>query len=799
MISLPTRLNPISIAIAAACVGLSLTATQVASADNNNARDWPIPEHDFEQLSDVQDWPLTSDFSAIQPQIESLRSEDLHSHLLSRSASQYCPSTTNSAAAMSGTIAPNAVPLEKQIYLFADQVSNDGNNPETWQLRGAVELVQDTLAIRANSMDIYNGSPQKIELEGHIRYISGTATEVELGFQAQRGHLLPETDQGSFETARYLLPKKRVRGTASRVNLINADKKQFHNLTYSTCPVPKDSWQVTSSEMTTNLETGRAEIWNAVVRIKDVPVFYTPYANFPIDGRRLTGFLLPSFGSSKTGGFEFSTPFYWSIAPNYDAVITPTVISERGVHTSAEMRYLFSGHSGTFSTGLLFNDQITNDDRYLVKFIDDSQWDNGWNTSLHYSDISDREYLNDFTTNLASVSTSTLHRYFKATRNIGDWRIAARIDDYKAIDPTLLPIDAPYQVLPRITAARNFRFSESANYLAVTTEVSNFRNNAKVNGSRWLIRPELHFPSRSRWYETDTVVSLDAATYVLNDTTIGGFDSRPTRVIPSLSSFGKLIFESDSLVAGFTQTLEPTVMYLYTPEINQTRTPNFDSGTFERNYAGLFRRNRFTGGDRVGDENRITLGLTTRLLDDEGDQHLRADIGQSFFFEDRGVQLPGVAAANKRRSELAAQITASFDSGIEFSSGLIYDPVLDDIAQATVDFSYRGERDNLLKFRHRFVDNNTNLSEIIGRWKINPRWQFVGRMGYSHRLNQTIETLFGLEYQSCCWAFRVVNRSVQSGIGGQLNESILFEFELKGLSNVGNSIGNLLESRIDRF
>jgi LPS-assembly protein len=69
---------------------------------------------------------------------------------------------------------------------------------------------------------------------------------------------------------------------------------------------------------------------HARLRIRGIPVLYTPYINFPIDDRRKSGFLVPSIGSSDDNGFELITPYYWNIAPNLDATFYPRYMSKRG-------------------------------------------------------------------------------------------------------------------------------------------------------------------------------------------------------------------------------------------------------------------------------------------------------------------------------------------------------------------------------------------------------------------------------------------------------------------------------------
>ncbi|EJS87139.1 LPS assembly outer membrane complex protein LptD, partial [Pasteurella multocida subsp. multocida str. Anand1_cattle] len=70
-----------------------------------------------------------------------------------------------------------------------------------------------------------------------------------------------------------------------------------------------------------------AEMWHARFKVHGVPIFYTPYLQLPIGDRRRSGLLLPNFGTSNRDGYFYEQPFYWNIAPNLDATMTPKYMS----------------------------------------------------------------------------------------------------------------------------------------------------------------------------------------------------------------------------------------------------------------------------------------------------------------------------------------------------------------------------------------------------------------------------------------------------------------------------------------
>ena len=64
----------------------------------------------------------------------------------------------------------------------------------------------------------------------------------------------------------------------------------------------------------------------------------------------------------------------------------------------------------------------------------------------------------------------------------------------------------------------------------------------------------------------------------------------------------------------------------------------FDTGEYSFSYSSLFRDNRFSGSDRIGDENKLSLGVTSRWIEENGFERQRVSVGQAVYFKDREVQ-----------------------------------------------------------------------------------------------------------------------------------------------------------------
>ena len=106
------------------------------------------------------------------------------------------------------------------------------------------------------------------------------------------------------------------------------------------------------------------------------------------------------------------------------------------------------------------------------------------------------------------------------------------------------------------------------------------------------------------------------------------------------------------------QTLEPRLFYLYVPFDNQDDIPVFDTGEYDFNYWTLFRENRFSGPDRMGDANQLALALTSRFLNPaSGIQQLSVSVGSLLYFRDRKVTLPGEPVETSTSSSIIGELT----------------------------------------------------------------------------------------------------------------------------------------------
>jgi LPS-assembly protein len=343
----------------------------------------------------------------------------------------------------------------------------------------------------------------------------------------------------------------------------------------------------------------------------------------------------------------------------------------------------------------------------------------------------------------------------------------------------------------------------------VRAELVRFERADSVIGERLDLQPKLQFSwAAEGGYVTPTLKAWHTS-YLL-DSTPSGVSEGP-RTLPLFSLDSGAFFERPLLLQDrpLLQTLEPRLYYLYVPFQNQSQLPVFDTELGDLNFAQIFQDNRFTGSDRVGDANQLTLGMTTRFLDRQtGVERLRASVGQIRYFEDRRVTLPGEPVETSSASDLLGEVSARLAARWSARLQLQWNPATQGTDKASVNVRYEPSEHRIVNVAYRFVNPELNQTDSSGvmsgldqtdmavLWPIGDRWTIVGRWNYSFEDRRTLQSVFGFGYESCCWAVRIAAREYVKTSGGGTNKAVFMELELKGLTRFGNRIEDLLERGI---
>ena len=678
------------------------------------------------------------------------------------------------------------------IELQADKAQARDKNIFT--LEGKAVAQMDWQRLEADNITYYQDEG-RIDATGNVLY-----TSPELVVDGDRGTLYPDIDTGDLEQVRYALPEQHARGTASSMELDGRQFQHLQDVSYTTCPVSSPDWEIFAKQVDLDQEEGRGVARHARVELKGVPVLWTPYLSFPLDDRRKSGLLIPKYGVTDETGVNISVPYYWNIAPDKDATIVPRYMSDRGLMLGGEFRYLNRTNSGELRGEYLPSDKKRNNkDRYLVGFQHRGNPLPRLETSILASKVSDDFYFDDFGTNLVQTSQTNLERSAAAAYHGRGWNMGIMVQNYQTIDPTISAETRPYEQIPKVVfdtapASRllgmKFEANAEANYFKHSGDVL-------VDGSRFDIQPRLSLPvNRPGWY-VDPSVSVRYTAYNL-DKTAAGQNNSPSRTTPIVSLDAGSFFERTSRwgETDFIQTLEPRLFYLYVPDVDQDDIPIFDTGEYDFNYWNLFRENRFSGPDRMGDANQLAVALTSRFLNPaSGVQQFSVSVGSLLYFRDRNVTLPGEPVETDSSSNIIGELTLALAHNWRAKAETQWSPHASQFDRNSVHLQYRKGSRQLVNLAYRYRRGIQEQTDISMLWPLGKSWHMVGRWNYSLLDNRTIDVLGGLGYESCCWTVQVVGRSFIKTLNARTN-AIFLQLELKGLGRLVNTVDTALERGI---
>jgi LPS-assembly protein len=700
-------------------------------------------------------------------------------------------------------------PETSEVDVKADQVQLQPGGTSIFT--GDVDINRAGQELSANRAT-YNRNTGDLTANGEVRL-----RDSEIIIDSEQAEWSLESDEGRMLDAEYRLRETHARGEASHVLRQGRSKTNLKNATYTTCPEGSNAWQLKADKVRLNHETAVGEAEDVVIRVGNVPIFYTPYINFPLNDERKSGFLIPSFGSSDETGFDLITPYYWNIAPNLDATLAPRYMSDRGLMLGGEFRYLYGWGEGQFEAQYLNSDDhrgssddinpFYQEDRELFSWQHKTKGFENWYAKVDYNFVSDGYFFEDFGSSLSSSSRTHLRRLLETGYATDAWDFKARLQGYQA----LRDVRKQYKRLPQLLLTGYLPDQAYGLTYEIEGEYVEFDHDDRVDGQRMRFESAVSRPMGTAGYFVTPRVAINHTQYNLTNDTTNTYDDNASTTLPILSLDSGLFFDRAFQLgdSNYIQTLEPRAFYLYIPERDQSDIPDFDTRLSTFNMIRLFSYDRFIGGDRVGDANQLSLALTTRFINEEtGKERLRLTVGQIQYFEDRTVTLPSGTAETDSDSDLIAEAVAYIHDEWALTAESQWDTGDKQSNMSAVGVRYRGESGTILNVSHRYrrenVVNNPGdgleTVDISTQLPLGDRWQFYGRWFRDLEESRTLEGLAGLQYDSCCWATRLVVRNYINDVDDDdRNMAIYLQFELKGLGNFGKKSDSLLESSIRGF
>ncbi len=660
------------------------------------------------------------------------------------------------------------------LSIDADDMEIHGKNVFIYQGKVTMERAdQSLLADKAT----YNHDLGTFEAEGNLHY-KESGTELE----GDHMKLNTNTDRGTIDNASYRILDTGASGDAEQIEMASRYINRYHNATYTTCPATDKSWELEAEQVELDELEGWGSAKNAVVSFKGVPILYTPSYTFPLDERRKSGVLFPSWGYTESGGGDVSAPYYLNLAANRDATITPRIIGKRGISLSGNFRYLNIDNQGEVDASFLPSDDLHGDDRYQFKLdhqgtLQSAELINPVSYTVDFSTLSDKDYLTDFGNTLGLSSSDTLEQTATISYSQDRWSLSALLSDHYTVSKTLAASSEPYRKLPQIDGSWSSKNRDNQLSYSIAGQFVHFDHNTLTNAERYWVKPSASY----------NLTLLDDAAYIKPSVSIAqshySLDSggSSSLTVPHYTVKSGLFLERDT--SNYLHTLEPSIQFSYIPD-GKSSGHDFENNSDDNS--------QFYGKDGAPHTKLVTLAVSSDLLSNsDGSKLLATSLERSRDFRSDRTQ---------DWNDLISKITA--ESGAHNAALKIH---LDKPQSSYTswsntlhaDYQYDNDAGQLMNFGYIHERGSKKQLDLSGAWELNSRWNLFAR--YNHELissnNHRLEDLIGVSYDSCCWSASFTRRSYFTGTSNSVNQfdtAWFFVLELKGMGKLGKS-GNLNE------
>jgi LPS-assembly protein len=691
--------------------------------------------------------------------------------------------------------AQTAAPADEEAGTVIEAERIEGVDDIEITARGDAEIRRDELNLFGQTLR-FNSEFGRAQGEGGVRLRRGVDR-----FFGPRLEYNTREDTGTFDNPQYLLHRERTaRGGAAQLEILGPEKYRMKNATFTTCEPGRDDWVLQAAEIELDYGTEEGRAKSPRLRFYDVPIFGFPSVSFPLENRRRSGLLTPYYAHTTQRGLEFGVPYYWNVAPERDLTLTPVYMAKRGIQLKSQARYLERNYSGELKLEYMPEDSERKERRSGVSLQHTQTFSPNLTGQIDYNRVSDDRYFIDLSSQVRQVSIGNLQQdgYVNYSGSFGPYPYSAqaRVQKFQTLQDPLAPIVPPYHRVPQLS------FNTSVNNIAglidtaLPAEFVHFRHQTLVEGTRAGLNPTFSLPLlTSGWFLTPKA-GIRQVSYSLNQTSSGQQET-PQVAIPWFSADTGLIFEREARFFGesLTQTLEPRLFYVNVPYRNQDQLPIFDTALADFNFPQLFSENRFTGGDRFGDANQATLALTSRFLNQNGQEAFRATLGQRYYFRDERV---GLTPTSPLRTSLESDVLASVGGRLfrhwTFDSTMQYNRFDQRTERFTASVRYNPELAKVVNASYRFSRETLRQIDLSAQWPISAGWYGVGRYNYSFLDKRLLEGLAGVEYNAGCWVFRAVVQRLQAA--AQVAATGFFlQLEFNGVGQIGTDDAVTLLSR----
>ncbi len=715
---------------------------------------------------------------------------------------------------------------QQPIVLRADRIRSQ---PELETVaEGAVEFRRGGLVIRADRL-AYDTPQDLASATGKVRVSRGgaiyTGPELQLRVQRFEGYFL----QPEFE-----FTQLGAGGRAERIDFLDSARAHATRAEYTSCPregPEEPAWLLRADSVRLDLDLNEGVAEGAVLRFLGVPILALPGLSFPLSDARKSGWLPPSVNTDNRSGIELSVPYYWNIAPNRDATLTPRLITRRGLGLDTEFRYLEDRDEGTLALDWLPNDRLTGTSREALQWTHEGSAFGQLRYGADLVRVSDDEWWKDFPNAGRSLTARLLPLRAYAERpfqfSAGEGLVYARALQWQVLQANDAVVVSPYERTPQLGLrisgrASGWQYGGEAEFNRFTLPTGTAARAERSGGDRLHVLGHIARPWREPGWWVVPRLAVNAAGYALPESGPGA-QKRASRVIPSFSVDAGFEFERQTRAFGrpVQQTLEPRLFYVRTPYRAQSGLPNYDATAKDFNFVSIYTDNQFSGVDRVNDAHQLTAGVTTRFVDSaSGAEALRLGLVQRVLFRNQRITAqpdgtPDGVPLEQRFSDALLLGSTSVLPGWNLDAAVQYSPDLQRSVRSIIGARYSPGPLRTVSTTYRLTRGLSEQMELGWQWPVygasargepgaatggscKGTWYSVGRVNYSMKDSRITDSVLGLEYDAGCWIGRFVAERLSTG-RSEATTRLMLQLELVGLSRIGSNPLRVLKDNIPGY
>ena len=519
----------------------------------------------------------------------------------------------------------------------ADEVNYD-RQLDQYTARGDVKITRNDIQLTADYIE-FDHKTMHAEARGNVvltvgqDILTGSYLEIDLDRQV-----------GSIENAYLFLKENNFHITANNIQKTGEKTYRIDEGTLTTCDGEKPDWKLTGKDIKIK-ESGSGTAKHATMRVRNIPILYSPYFYYPANRDRQSGFLMPEFASSDRKGTELTLPFFWAISDSTDATFYANHMTKRGLKLGAEYRYILSERTqgaimvdgfhdrkvddgiGDASDKYGFLDEPvdvlrTNENRFWLRASHHQKLPYDLFAKLDLDIVKDQDYLREFREGYMGYDDTEKYFLEVFKRQLDDFNDPIRVnrlnlnriwpkfsfnfeprwnDDTRRDGNTSRTL----QRLPFIgfDGAKQ-KILDSPVYLDLESQYNYFWRDEGARGQRIDLHPRFYLPFRAKNFLTiEPSVGLRQTAYRLDKKNFDDesknskwshrelFDTR----LDFFSEISRVFDLEGQVFEKIKHTIRPQITHEFVPDANQGGLPSFDPI------------------DRIDETNKITYSLTNTL------------------------------------------------------------------------------------------------------------------------------------------------------------------------------------------